>query len=125
LEPPAGNEANIGDLLARLADDGRACVRAEAGLLKAIALRRAGRAKAGVVAILVAALLMNAALITLVAFIGLWIAIHLGPTIAAVILFVAIAGISALLVLFGARRLKALSGDSEERAAIAAGEVLP
>ena len=125
MDPPVGSEANIGDLLARLADDGRAYVRAEAGLYKAIALRRAGRAKAGVVAILLAALLMNAALITLVTFIGLWIAIHLGPIIAALILFVGIAAISALLVVFGARRLKALGGDSEEKAALAAGEILP
>jgi hypothetical protein len=125
LEAPAGNETNIGDLLARLAEEGRACVRAEIGLYKAIALHRAGRAKAGLVAILLAALLMNAALIALVVFIGLWIAIHLGPVIAGLIVFAGIAFVSALLAWFGAARLKALGGDAEEKAALAAGELLP
>lgn len=122
MDAPAGNEPNIGDLLARLADEGRAYVRAEAGLYKAIAIHRAGRAKAGLAAIVLAVLLMNAALIALVVFIGLWIAIHLGPIIAGLIVFVAVAIFSVLLTWFGAARLKALGGDAEEKAALAAGE---
>ncbi len=125
MDATSGNEANIGDLLTRLADEGRAYVRAEAGLYKAIALHRADRAKAGIVAVVLAMLLMNAALITLVIFIGLWVAMHLGPLVPGAIVFFVFALVAALLAWFGAARLKALGGDAEEKAALAAGGRLP
>jgi len=127
LDSPAGNrdESSLGDLFGRLADDGRAFVRAEADLYKAIALRRAGKAKSGAIALGAAALLANAALIVLLIGIALELSIHVGPFFAALITAVGAGLIVFLLVRFGAARMKALSGDEEERKALAAGEQLP
>ena len=124
MEKPAGNgsEAAIGDLFGRLADEGKAYVQAEIALYKAIAARRADAAKYGAVAIAAAIVLLNAALVALMVLVGVGIAIHLGPIVAGLIVFAAAAVIALLLLRFGAARLKALSGDPAERAALAAGE---
>jgi hypothetical protein len=126
LDSPAGNrdESSLGDLFGRLADDGRAFVRAEAGLYKAIALRRAGKARSGAVALVAAALLANAALIVLLIGIALELSIHVGRFFGALITALGAGLIAFLLVRFGAARMKALSGDEEERKALAAGESL-
>jgi hypothetical protein len=127
LSSSAGNkdESSLGDLFGRLADDGRAFVRAEAGLYKAIAVRRAGKAKSGAIALVAAALLANAALIVLLIGIALELSIHVGRFLAALITALGAGLIAFLLVRFGAARMKALSGDEEERKALAAGETLP
>jgi hypothetical protein len=123
---PAGNreEDSLGELFGRLADDGRAFVKAEAGLYKAIALRRAGKARAGAIALVVAALLANAALIVVLIGIALELSIHVGPFFGASITALATGLVAFLLARFGAARMKALSGDEEERKALAAGEKL-
>ena len=118
-------EPSIGDLFGRLADEGKAYVRAEAGVYKAIASRRVGNAKSGVIALVAAALLMNAALGMLLICLALGLAPIVGPVFAGLIVFAAIAVISFFLVRFGAARMKALGGDAEERAALAAGERRP
>ena len=118
-------EPSIGDLFGRLADEGKAYVRAEAGVYKAIASRRVGNAKSGVIALVAAALLMNAALGMLLICLALGLAPIVGLVFAGLIVFAAIAVISFFLVRFGAARMKALGGDAEERAALAAGERRP
>lgn len=117
-------EPSIGDLFGRLADDAKAYVRAEADLYKAIALHRIGAARNGAIAMVAALFLMNAALVTLVVCFALVLAPAVGPILAGVIVFVAVAIISLLLVLYGASRLKLLGGDEEERKALA-GEKKP
>jgi hypothetical protein len=127
LDSPAGNrdESSLGDLFGRLADDGRAFVKAEAGLYRAIALRRAGKAKSGAVALFAAALLANAALIVLLVGVALELSIHVGFFFGALIAALGAGLLAFLLVRFGAARMKALSGDEEERKALAGGERLP
>jgi hypothetical protein len=117
-------EASIGDLFTRLADDGKAFARAEVGLYRAIARRRVSKAAGGAIAMVVAFLLLNAALITLLVCIAAAIAIRLGPIAGGAITFVAVAIIAFILVKWGAGKLSALSGDEDEKAALAAGERL-
>ncbi|MDB5693377.1 MAG: hypothetical protein JWO81_2440 [Alphaproteobacteria bacterium] len=119
-------DPSIGDLFGRLADEGKAYVRAEAGVYKAIAGRRMANARSGVIALVGAFLLLNAALGTLVICLALGLApVVGGPVLAGLIVFAAIAILSFFLVRFGAARMKALGGDAEERAALAAGESTP
>ncbi len=117
-------EPSIGDLFGRLADDAKAYIRAEADLCKAIALHRIGAARNGAIALVAAVLLMNAALVTLVVCFALVLGPRVGPILAGLIVFVAVAIISLLLVLYGASRLKLLGGDEEERKVLA-GEKKP
>jgi hypothetical protein len=121
---PAGQppDPSIGDLFGRLADEGKAYVRAEAEVYKAVATRRLANARSGAVALVAAFLLLNAALIALVICLALALAPRVGPVLAGLIVFAATAAIAFFLIRFGAGRLKALGGDSEERAALAAGE---
>jgi cobalamin synthase len=121
---PAGkeSESSLGDLFGRLAEDGRAFVRAEAGLYKAVARRRAGRARNGAIALAAAALLANAALILLLVALALELAQFMRPILAGLIVVAAALIAAFLLVRYGAAKLKALSGDEEEKAALAAGE---
>jgi hypothetical protein len=122
LEPPVGNEASIGDLIGRLADEGRDYARAEIGLWKAVASRRIGLAKSGLVALVLAAMLVNAGLIVLMIFLGLWTATYCGPVLAGLIFFAVAAIIAFGLLRFGLSRIALLAGDPAERAALAEGE---
>jgi hypothetical protein len=117
-------EPSIGDLFGRLADEGKAYVRAEADLYKAIALHRLGVARNGAIALVAAVLLLNAGLITLVMCFALGLQPVLGPVLAGLIVFAVVAILSFFLVLFGAARLKALGGDEAERKVLA-GEKRP
>ena len=112
-------EASIGDLFGRLADDGRTFVRAEAELYKAIALRRAGRAKSGFVALAAALMLAEAAIIVLLVGIALALALEIGPLLAGIVTAAAALIAAWLLVRYGMARVKALGGDAEEKAALA------
>ncbi len=127
MDSPAGNrdESSLGDLFGRLADDGKAFVKAEADLYKAIALRRAGKAKSGAVALVVAALLANAALIILLLGIAFGLSARVGVFFGTLITVLGAGLVAFVLVRFGADRMKALSGDEEERKALAAGEGQP
>jgi divalent metal cation (Fe/Co/Zn/Cd) transporter len=117
-------EASIGDLFSRLAEDGKTFARAEVGLYRAIAKRRVGKAAGGAIAIVAAYLLLNAALITLIVCAALALATLIGPLLAGLATFAVVGLIAFLLVRWGAGKLSALSGDEEERAALAAGERL-
>jgi uncharacterized membrane protein len=126
LSPREGNdEASIGDLFGRLAEDGRAYVRAEAGVYKAIAARRAGKARNGAIAIAIAFLLGLGAVVTLLVMAALALALHVGPLLAGLIVAAAASLVAFLLVRYGAEKMKALGGDAEEKAALAAAEKKP
>lgn len=124
MDAPAGKpaESSIGDLFGRLADDGRAYLRAETELYRAIARRRAGRARNGAIALVAAALLANAALIVLLVALSLELALHVGPAFGGLIVAAAVLVGAFLLVRYGAAKMKALAGDAEEKAALEAGE---
>jgi hypothetical protein len=117
-------EPSIGDLFGRLADDARTYVRAEADLYRAIALHRLGAARNGAIALVASVFLLNAALVTMVICFALVLAPKVGPILAGIIVFVVIAIVSLLLVLYGASRLKLLGGSEEERKVLA-GEKKP
>ena len=124
MDSPAskGSEASLGDLFGRLADDGRAFVRAEADLYKKIALRRADKAKYGLAALVAGVLLIEAALIVLFVGLALALALHVGPVLGGLIV-AGVAGLGGyLLIRWGAGKMAALSGDQEEKKALAAGE---
>jgi hypothetical protein len=127
LDAPVGkpSESSLGELFGRLADDGRAYLRAETELYKAIAARRAGKARNGAIALAAALFLLNAGLIVLLVGLSLELALAIGPALAGIAVFVVVAVIAFLLVRYGGNKLKALSGDAEERAALSAGETLP
>jgi hypothetical protein len=124
LDAPAGKapESSIGDLFGRLAEDGRAFVRAEAELYKTIARRRAERARNGAIALVAAALLANAALLVLLVSLALELALHVGPALGGLIVTAVALAAAFLLLRYGAVKLKALGGDAEEKAALEAGE---
>ena len=123
MPPREGNdETSIGDLFGRLAEDGRAYVRAEAGVYKAIAARRAGKPRNGAIAIAIAVLLGLGAVVNLLVMAAIALALHVGPLLAGLIVAAIASIIAFLLVRFGAERMKALGGDAEERAALAAAE---
>ncbi|HEY0113738.1 MAG TPA: phage holin family protein [Allosphingosinicella sp.] len=125
MDAPVRPEPSIGELFGRLKEDARDYARAEAQLYGAIARRRVGRARSGAVALVVAALLANAALIVLLVGLALELALHVGPALAGLIVTAVVGLIAFFLVRYGAEKLKALSGDAEERAALAAGERMP
>jgi hypothetical protein len=115
-------EESIGALLGRLADDGKAYVRAEVGVYKAIAARRAQRAKAGLIALAIGAVLLVASVTALLFGLVLWLSTLIGPLLAglAVTAFLILTGL--VLIRIGARGLKALGGDEAEREALARGD---
>ena len=126
LDSPAGTqERSIGELFGQLSDDARSYAAAEAKLYQAIARRRVGRARNGAIALVVAALLANAALSVLLIGLSLELALHVGPALGGLIVTLVVLGIAFLLVRYGAAKLSALSGDPEEQAALKAGERLP
>lgn len=71
-----------------------------------------------------AALLANAALIVLLVGLALQLADLVGPALGGLIVTVLVLVLAFLLVRYGAAKLAALSGDPEEKAAMAAGERL-
>ncbi|MET1110352.1 MAG: phage holin family protein [Allosphingosinicella sp.] len=120
--PRAPHERSIGELFSQLSDDARSYAAAEAKLYQAIARRRIGRARNGAIALVVAALLANAALSVLLIGLLFELAVHVGPAVAGLIVTAAVLAIAFVLVRYGAAKLGALGGDAEEKAALQAGE---
>src|SRR4051812_41747572 len=120
MDAPTGRsaESSIGELFGRLAEDAKAFARAEAGLYRAIAVRRAGLARNGAIALVVALFLVNAALIAMLVGFALQLAQWVGPALGGLIVFLVVAAIGFGLVRYGAGKLTALGGDAEERAAL-------
>jgi hypothetical protein len=115
-------EESIGDLLGRLAEDGRAFVKAEIGVYKAIAARRAARARNGLIAMAVGAVLMIASITALLLGLVLWLATLIGPLLAGVAVAALLVLTGFVLVRVGIAGLKALGGDEAEREALSRGD---
>jgi hypothetical protein len=124
MDAPAGRsgESSIGELFGRLADDGRNFVQAEIGLYKTVALRRAGLARNGAIALVAALFLVNAALVALLVGLAMQLATWVGPALGGLIVFLVVAAIGFALVRYGAGKLAALGGDADERAALDGGK---
>ena len=118
-------EETIADLVSRLVEDGRSYARAEIDLLKQIARHRAGRARTGLVLVGAGAVLGLSALTALVLGLVLGLATLIGPLAAGLVVTAVLAGAGYALIRFGLGGLRALSGDEEERQAVARGEKAP
>ncbi|HET9428553.1 MAG TPA: phage holin family protein [Allosphingosinicella sp.] len=114
----------MGDLLGRLIEDGREYARAEIGLYRQIARYRAGRARNGLILLVAGAVLGLSALTALILGFVLGLAALIGPVLAGLAVSLVLAGTGYVLVRIGVGGLGALSGDEEERQAIARGETL-
>ena len=115
-------DESIGDLLGRLAEDGRAFVKAEIGVYKAIAARRAARARNGLIALAVGAVLMIASITALLLGLVLWLTTLIGPLLAGLAVAAVLILTGLVLVRVGVSGLKALGGDEAEREALARGD---
>lgn len=124
MDAPAANptDSSIGDLFGQLVDDGRSLVRAEVDLYKEIALYRAGKAKVGIAALVAGGLLAYAGLIAALVGLVMGLADLVGPVAGGLIVLAGAGIIGFVLIRFGASKMAALSGDSEEKSAVAAGE---
>lgn len=118
-------DESIADLVSRLIEDGRSYAHAEIDLLKQIARHRAGRARTGLVLVAAGAVLGLSALTALVLGLVLGLATLIGPLAAGLAVTALLAGIGFVLLRFGLAGLRALSGDEEERQAVARGERAP
>lgn len=93
-------DPSIRDLIGRTVDDGKAFVRAEIDLYRTIATAKATSLVWPVVMIVAAIFLVQAALTTLLAGVGLGLAVHLGPLggfAVAALIGLAVAGLLAFL----------------------------
>ena len=118
-------EESIADLVGRLIDDGRDVARAEVNLYKQIALRRSARAKSGLVLLVAAAILAWFAGLALTFGLVLALAGLIGPLAAGLLLAAAMGAAAWFLLGKGLAGMKALSGDDEEREALARGAAAP
>ena len=118
-------EDSIADLVTRLIEDGRTYAQAEIDLMKQIARHRAARARTGLILLVAGAVLGLTALTALVVGLVMALATLVGPLAAGLIVAAALAGTGYLLVRYGLAGLSALSGDEEERRAIANGGERP
>ena len=117
-------EESIGDLFGRLIEDGRTYARAEIDLLKEIARHRAERARTATILLVGGGVLLLSSLTALVLGLVLGLATLTGPLLAGLIVAAGFAAVGYLLVRVGLKGLRALSGDEEERQAVARGETM-
>lgn len=119
------DDDSIGDLIHQLVEDGRSVAAAEANLYKQIALYRIGKARTGAIALAAGGFLAFAGLIAALVGLVMGLADLIGPVAGGLVVLAATGAIGFLLVRFGAGKMRALSGDAEEKAALAAGERIP
>jgi hypothetical protein len=115
-------EESIGALLGRLAEDGRSYVKAEIGVYKAIAARRAARARNGLIALALGAVLLVTSVTALLLGLVLWLATLIGPLLAGIAVAAALILAGFILVRMGISGLRALGGDEAEREALSRGD---
>lgn len=115
-------DRSIGDLFGELMDDGRSLARAETELYKQIALYRAGKAKNGLIAFAAGGLLAFAGLIACLVGLVMGLANLIGPVAGGLVVLAATGIIGFMLFRYGAGKMASLSGDADEKAALAAGE---
>lgn len=127
MAEPEGDpkEESIGALFGRLAEDGRVYAKAELNLYRQIARHRAARARGGLIALLLGAILLLSSLTALIFGLVLWLAGLIGALLAGLAVAALLVLIGYALIRFGMNGLKALGGGEEERAALACGETLP
>ena len=113
---------NIGDLVGRLVEDGKAFARAEVNLAKAIARHRAEKAKSGGILLGAGIALLLAGFIGLMVGLVMGLAPIIGPVLAGLAIFVVTGILGFLLIRAGAKKLAVLgSGSEEEREAMSDG----
>lgn len=115
-------DTSIGDLLGRLVEEGRTVARTEANLYKQIALYRVGKARTGLIAAAAGGVLALAGLIAALVGVVMGLAVLIGPVLAGIVVLAVTGLVGFLLIRFGAAKLRALSGDDEEKAALLEGE---
>jgi hypothetical protein len=115
-------DESIGELLGRLAEDGRAYVKAEVGVYRTIAARRMKRARNGLIALAIGIVLMICSGTALLLGLVLWLSPLLGPLLAGLTVAAALILTGFLLVRGGIGGLKALGGDEAEREALGRGD---
>lgn len=115
-------DESLGALLGRLAQDGRDFVKAEVGVYKAIAARRMKRARNGLIALAVGAVLMICSVTALLLGLVLWLATLIGPLLAGLAVAALLILVGLLLLRIGINGLKALGGDEAEREALSRGD---
>ena len=115
-------DESIGALLGRLAEDGRDYVKAELGVYKAIAARRAARAKSGLIALAIGAVLLITSVTALLLGLVLWLATLIGPLLAGLVVAAVLILTGFILVRIGIAGLRALGGDEAEREALSHGD---
>jgi hypothetical protein len=115
-------EESIGALLGRLAEDGRTYVKAEIGVYKAIAARRAARAKNGLIALAAGAVLLITSVTALLLGLVLWLSTLIGPLLAGLAIAAVLILAGFILIRMGVSGLRALGGDEAEREALSRGD---
>jgi hypothetical protein len=115
-------EESIGELIGRLSEDGKAFVKAEIGVYKAIAARRAARARNGLIALAIGAVLLITSITALLLGLVLWLSTLIGPLLAGLAVAAALILTGFVLVKIGISGLRALGGDEAEREALARGD---
>jgi tetrahydromethanopterin S-methyltransferase subunit E len=115
-------DESIGELLGRLADDGRAYVKAELGVYKAIAARRAARARNGLIALAIGAVLLISSITAMLFGLVLWLSTLIGPLLAGLAVTAVLILVGFILVRVGISGLRALGGDEAEREALSRGD---
>ncbi|MBX3561881.1 MAG: phage holin family protein [Sphingomonas sp.] len=124
-EQPGPDGETIGELIARLVEDGRTYAEAEIAVAKAIVAYRATRARRALVALAIGWFLLFAAMTAVV--IGAMVALaqQIGPLFAAFIVGLPLAIGGYLLAHYGWDGIKGLGRDEGERDAIERGETPP
>ena len=117
-------DESIGELLGRLAEDGRAYVKAEVGVYRAIAARRMKRARNGLIALAIGIVLMICSVTAMLLGLVLWLSNLISPLLAGLAVAAALILTGFLLVRAGIGGLKALGGDEAERGALGGGDDL-
>lgn len=123
MDAPVRNpqDESIADLLTRAIDEGRAYARAEVDLYKEIARHRGERAKSGLIALTIGAVLAWFAAIALLLGLVFGLATLIGPLAAGIVVAIVLGAAGGFLVMKGLKGVRALSGDEEERAALSQG----
>jgi len=115
-------DESIGELLGRLAEDGRTFVKAQVGVYRAIAARRMARARNGLIALAIGAVLLICSVTALLLGLVLWLATLIGPLLAGLAVAALFILVGFMLVRAGVGGLKALGGDEAEREALTRGD---
>jgi len=105
---PPGGERPIGEIVSDLVDEGKAYARAELNVAKAVASDKAGRLKAPLILLAAALLIGIAALNALAVAIFILLGLVMRPLFAALLAFLLIASVAALLGRLGVKKLREL-----------------